>query len=515
MAGLFDNLADFFAGLFNSDPEAQRLKKRMKQALDELAAWRPAVYQAKTDEVLPGFIQSWGQVHVLLQPLRDVFDRTLSHPDLKVSEASLAFVLESVLSGDVGERRQAFTYEAVHERLTRSEDPGQELKTVTAQFNSLVSDLKRQDTEALQHDLDGLFRLKQMAGHNLFPLLTKFGYDGGAKGQKYRSLSGDAVLTDLLDLYYVVQGLVLSPEVEGLVGLLLERLSAQKAADNRKKMAQLFTKLRELNRGGASASLLLQLIRVIQKDPDALPEGTKAGERHLQAYLNALSDRFNRDRERAQREQSESSVEADLAALFAGAALLPLKFYSADTSLKLSGAGLPDLNAVKPLQILRSFCFTVLKAGYLDNVKKVVVNGVFLDKDWGEALSDALYAAEDTLNRVEAFDLAVETDAKFGLPAFEKYLSGSVPASSVARALVEKLNKQAQALVEQQAGVLLGLAQKVQDLLNDAKAPQPHRVGNLKVLGGKDQRAILEGLITGYNKTGQLLRILKHFIVVK
>jgi hypothetical protein len=176
---------------------------------------------------------------------------------------------------------------------------------------------------------------------------------------------------------------------------------------------------------------------------------------------------------------------------------------------------MPGLSSVKPLQILRSFCFAVLKTGYLDGVKRVVLDGFFPDKEWGQTLSDSLYASEEILSRIEAFDHSVESDTKIGLPVLEKYLSGKVAVSSVSRALVDKLNRAALAVLEEEARVLQVLALRVQEILSDYKSPQPLHVGNIKGLGGKDQRTIVEALISGYNKTAQMLRILKHFIVVK
>jgi hypothetical protein len=257
------------------------------------------------------------------------------------------------------------------------------------------------------------------------------------------------------------------------------------------------------------------LIRVLQRNPDAQPEVQRFPERYLQTFSGVLSEQFTRDRDRALREQSESTLEADIAGLFPGTPLLPLTIYNADTSQQLAEAGLPPLSAVKALQVLRTFCFVVLKTGYLDALKKVVLNGAFTDKDWGEKLSDSLYASEEVLAKLEAFDQGLEHDAKVGLPVLEKYLSGKAPVSSVPKALVDKLNRTAMAVLEEQAKVLSVLAVRVQEILNDYKSPQPQYVANIKGLGGKDQRPLLEALIGGYNRTSQLLRILKNFIVVK
>jgi len=349
----------------------------------------------------------------------------------------------------------------------------------------------------------------------MVPLLTKFGYDASAASQQYHAVDGTEVLTDLLDLYFVAEGLDLGGGVERLLGLLLEKVGPAKAPENRRKTSAILGRVRDLSRGPCSPHLLLQLIRILERNPDAQPETQRFTERFIQTYAGTLAERFARDRDRALREQNESSLDADVAGLFGGTPLLPLAFYNEETSEQLTELGLPSLSAVKPLRILRSFCFSVLKTGYLDAVKLVVLNGFFSDKEWGQKLSDSLYASEEILARLEAFDQGMETDSKVGLPALEKYLSGKAPISSVPRAIVDKINRGALGVLEEEARVLSVLAQRVQEILNDYKVPQPQYVGNIKGLGGKDQRTMVERLINGYNKTAQLLRILKHFIVVK
>jgi hypothetical protein len=515
MAGIFDSLAEFFEGLFTSDPAALRAKRQLREQMDVLHEVKPPVYSARADQVLPGFAQGWAQAHALLQPLRDLFDKTLSHPDPKTADLSLTYLVESVLSGEVTDRRLAFSFDALKDRFGRSSDAAKEATVVTSEFNNLLMDLRRQDSEKVQKDFEALYRLRALAGHSLVPLLHRFGYDASAQAQHFHAVDAGSVVTELLDLYFVAEGLDLGPGVEALLGLLLEKVGPSKAAENRRKTAQLLDRLRDLSRGTCSPYLLLQLIRVAQRNPEAQPEVQRFSERYVQVYAGTLTERFARDRERALRERSESTLEADIASLFPGTPLLPLKYYNTETSDTLVNAGLPSLTVVKPLQLLKSFGFAVLKTGYLDAVKRVVLDGFFLEKDWGQRFSDALYAAEEVLDRLDAFDHGLETDGKAGLAALEKYLGGKAPISSVPKALVDKMNRNAQAVLEGEAQVLSLLAQRVQEVLGDYKSPQPQYVGNIKGIGGKDQRALVEALINGYNKTAQLLRILKHFVVVK
>ena len=56
----------------------------------------------------------------------------------------------------------ALTYEAMKDRLARAGDINQENNLLTTEFNSLISDMRRQDTDKNQKDLEGLFRLNRL-----------------------------------------------------------------------------------------------------------------------------------------------------------------------------------------------------------------------------------------------------------------------------------------------------------------------------------------------------------------
>ena len=196
----------------------------------------------------------------------------------------------------------AHAADSVDVRVT---NPDLQVATLTGEFNSLLTDLRRQDTDKVQKDLEGLFRLKALVGHPLLPLLTRFGHNPATSSQSYRPVDGTSILSELLDLYFVVEGLDLGPGVEQLLGLLLERIGPQKAAENRRKTGLILDRVRDLCRGPCSPYIVLQLIRVLQRDPDAQPEVQRFSERYVQSYSGVLLERFTRDRDRALREQSD------------------------------------------------------------------------------------------------------------------------------------------------------------------------------------------------------------------
>jgi len=507
MAGWIAHLVDFFEGLFSPDPQALRVRRQLRELGEVLEEVRPPIWSGRTGQILPGFAQGWGTVHQQLQPLRHLFDKTLNHSDPGVQDQCLHYLVESLLGGELADRRRNLSFDALQARLGRSTDSGLEMAQISAEFNSLLMDLRRQDSEALQRDFEGLLRLKALAAHPLVPLLVRFGYEAASATQTWRAAEGDSLLPLLLDLYFVADGLEVSPGTERMLGLLLEKAGPAQAAENRRKTAAVLVRLRDLSRGPCSHARLLQLIKVVARDPDLAAEVQRFPERPIQVYAGQLSERFTRDRDRALREAGESSVELEIRELFPDAPLLTLARHNAEASRRLVEAGLPALEAVVPLQVLKSFAFAVLQAGYLDAVKRIVLEGHPVEKDWGQSLAAALDAVTGLAERLEAFD------AEF--PSLDKYVSGRPGAAAPGRAVVERLNRASRSFLEGEGRLLSVLAVRVQELLTDYRAPQPRNVANLKAIGGAGQRALVEALIRGYNKTALLLRILKRFVVVR
>jgi hypothetical protein len=518
MAGFFDALSDFFLGLLSGDPQAVHLRKQLKGLAHTIADYKPAVYNKNDQTLTPGLAASWFQLYQLLAPLSDLFSKTIGQSDRVLAELSLNNLLETVLDGEIAERRLNLSYASLSSRFSNAGNVDQEAVVVGQEFGSLINDIRRQDNAKWQQDFSALVRLRHLAGQSWAAFFAHFGYDLstiGLKSATFRSAPADEALPELIDAYYLVGQLELGSGVEALIGLLLEKVSPSKAAENRQKVGKILEKVRDLLSGPCSASLTLTLIRLIKKDPDYVPDVLNLKERFVSDYANTLSEHFSSDRERALRERSESTLERDIEALFEGARLLPFHNYGSETNEKLNKVGLPALTWVKPLEVLRSFAYTVLRTNYLAAIKKVVLGGIFASKDWQESLSNDMYAAERIASTLEAFDASLAEEGKTTLVSLEKYLTGQVPPSATARQLVDRINHNASGVLESEVLVLGSLCRRVQEILNDYKAPNPHQVTNIKGLGGSAQRELIEALITGYNKSAQALKVLGHFVVVK
>ena len=517
MTAFFEAITEFLIGILSGDPEAVRLRSQLKELANTVGESKPTVYQKSPETLLPAFAASWFQLYQLLVPLSEMFSKTIASPDRLTAEAALHALIESNLEDNVAQRRSSLSFSSLTERYASARSVEQEAQLVAHEFASLITDVQKQDTERWQQDFASLFRLRYLALHTWAALFSHFGHNisSGAREVSFHAVEAKHVIPELIDLYFLVAEFNLLPGVEPLLGGLLEKLNPARATDNKEKLSKILARLSELLRGPCSAALLLNLIRLIRKDPTNQLENLVIKERFIADYLATLNERCGNDQERAFRERNESSRERDIQLLFEGRDLEHLSHYSSYTNERLSAVGLSSLTWVKPLEVLLTFAKTELKGSYLSAVKKVLMGGIFTSKDWQSQLSDSMYVVEKITTNLVEFDTSLTRDGKVSLVPLEKYLSGQVPASTLSRQMVDNINRAASNLLEAEYNGLFTLSQRIQDLLNDQKSPHPTYITNIRSIGGANQREFIEFLIQGYNKNIQLLKTLSYYVVAK
>ncbi len=360
--------------------------------------------------------------------------------------------------------------------------------------------------------------LKNLAMHNVSPLFKKFGYDladFGKKKPNFIGVDGDTVLPDILDLYFVIAPLKSVQILARPLTILLEKLSPQTAEEQAKKISKLMERVETLLRSNCSPMLLLNLAQAIRKDPDFKTEMAKSESQFMQSFVEQVNSRFTADRDRALREVGEDAMAKDLTGLFGQASLLSFRGYDASDNERLIGAGLDTFSMVKALSILKSFSEGIMKNYWLDTIKRMMVDSFWVEKDYGTKFANQYYQNEGIFKRFEELEKTLFGEGKASHTTLEKHLKRDNVNSAAANRVVESINKMITDFIETEVDSIYQLAILVGEALNDYKNPSPARISNIKSLGGKGNREIIQGLLEGYNKTSQFVKIMKNFVVVK
>jgi hypothetical protein len=97
-------IMEFFMQLFGLDDT----HREMKRVFAPIAHFKPPYYRFKNNIVMPGFAQDLYLFSQALKPLMDLADRTLAHPDLRVSRRYFDYLVEADLPPAELERKESF-----------------------------------------------------------------------------------------------------------------------------------------------------------------------------------------------------------------------------------------------------------------------------------------------------------------------------------------------------------------------------------------------------------------------
>jgi hypothetical protein len=520
MWDIFTNISDFFFELFSNDPDAVKRRKELRIIHDVLNSARYKVFNKSQMSVTPALAEGFFQLYQILFPIHDIFVKTLHHPEKKLRDAYSHYVLENQFIGDIASRKQDLGYEEIKQKLLASQNIDIDIKKLNNEFESLVEDLKKQNRKQINQEINELMLLGALATHNFTPLFKKFGFDLAQVGKvkpRFMSVNGEDILPELQDLYFVTAKILFSPLLEKGLYTLVERLSPGQAAANQKKLQKILQKAGQLFQHQCNPNLLLNLIMALKEDPSYSPEILKKDEDFVGEYILESSNKYARDRDRAVREIKEGVLQGDINALFGTGKLLQLQSYNEEHNQKIISASIPSFSHIKAFSLLSSFAQSILKNEILPPLKDILLDAFFQNKEFGNKLSNQFYSAEQLQARIDSFDAKVMDEGKSSIESLLKYTDPRKQTKSgmtVAAKMVENIDRFAQGILEEEVRSLYRLGINLGEILKDYKTPNPKHISNIKGLGGKKNKEIIQGIYDGYNKLNLFLKIMKNFVVV-
>jgi len=95
VAGFFEYLQDIIIALFIRNPQELERRRALRSLYDEVRKVRPLYYRRSNRQVLPNFGVSVLNLALVLRPLREVFEKTVSNPDHKLAQRYKDYLVKS------------------------------------------------------------------------------------------------------------------------------------------------------------------------------------------------------------------------------------------------------------------------------------------------------------------------------------------------------------------------------------------------------------------------------------
>ena len=517
--GILQAVIGFFRGLLGFDVGA---KGELKRIYSIVAHIKPPYYRFKNNLVMPGFAQDLYLFCQALKPLMDLADRTLAHPDLRVSRRYFDYLIDLELPADELVRKESFVYDGMKARIENAVKEDEEQEAIGRDFLRFLKSGDYLSNGTLNIDLHEVSRFIEVCRHDWERMLGFFDPGASIDDSRYRpdfqACDGEQVLPELIDAYYLLIGFSFSEPLLAKTMRVFERHAPATAASQAGKITKLFSTLNKILLYRLSSDNLLALIRLTKRDPIHEPDLRRERVDYIDEYRKRLVTQYERDRERLLRERHENAVSMDIQDLFGGTEVLALDGYNEDNDSYLRRESPSGFTHVKPMGILKTFVRGVFETQIKETVKKILVEGYFDSKNFQNSLANILYQCDRTGGRIDSFEEGLKGNTRVSVPAVRRYVEEMRHGKDIMPFLskiVDEINYKAREICEDETGLFQMLSETLGELLADYKKPSPELVTNIRSLGGVRNKEILATLNESRRKTDTFVRIMKNFAFIK
>lgn len=517
--GILQAILSFFRGLLGLEMGAKGELKRIYSVISPI---KPPYYRFKNNLVMTGFAQDLYLFCQAIKPLMDLADRTLAHPDLRVSRRYFDYLVDLELPPQELEKKESFAYDGMKARIENAVRDDEEQEAVAKDFQHFLKSLEALSDGPLNTDLHEVERFIEVCRHDWERTLGFFDPGASLDDSRYRPdfqpCAGEQVLPELIDAYYLLIGFSFSENLLRKTMKVFERHAPATAASQAGKITKLFSTLNKILSYRLSSDNLLALIRLTKRDAIYEPDTKRQRTDHIGEYRKRVVTQYERDRERLLRERHENAVSLDIRELFGGTEVLVLDGYNEEVDSYLRRESPNGFTHVKPMGILKTFVKGVFETQIKETVKKVLVEGYFDNKNFQNSLANILFQCDRTGPRVEAFEEGLKSNARVSVAAVKRYVEEMRHGKDIMpflTKLVDEINYKAREICEDETGLFQMLAETLGELLADYKKPSPDLVTNIRSLGGVRNKELLATLSEGKRKAETFVRVMRNFAFVK
>lgn len=515
---LMDFIKSLISRLFSRNPEEAARKAELRKVYAVLSDPAGDWYRPRQNLVLPAFAEAVLEFARLLKPLSDLTRATVASPDQRVAQRFLDFLIECRLSPTGLELRRSLTYEGMKDRLDNSLDPESELERMDSDFQTLLVELEGLGPHRVDEELNSVASFVDLSRFDFERLLAIFdpgiSVENTKRQPEFSPAEGEQVLPELLDLHFVLEHFVFEAHLRENLLRLMDRRSTSVDESRRKQIGKLVAKLDQALSGNLEPVRLLALARAIKGDPRFSPVVPRTRGERFNTYRQRLMEQYDRDRDRVVRERRETSVTADIEALFGTMEIAAVEGYDDETDAYLRRETPDGFLWIKPMRVLLTFVAGIFEPVVREPLKRILVEGYFDNKVFQNNVANILYQCERSASKIDEFERQLTGNGRMSVTALRRYVEeikrGKDIASFLSR-LVDSINGYARDIVADEANLFVMLGESLQDIVADSKKPSPEIVTNIRTMGGARNREMLAQLAQGRDRLVLLARVMRSF----
>lgn len=516
---MIKRIIDYIKHLLRLDDPVQAELRNLSKQLSHI---KPPYYKLSSNLVLPGLAQDLFLFCSALKPLMDIADRTLAHPDVRVSKKFFDAIIDSRLPPEVLEKKSEFVYEGMKPRIENAIKTNDAFEEINRDFQNLLRHLENIVSSNINAELFEVQRFVDICRHDWERLLSFFDPAVSLEDRSYaleaQPCDGDQLSPEIIDVYFLTLDFMFSDAL--LVNFMktFARHAPESAKSQEQRITNIFATLNKILKFRLASPILLALARLARKDPGYQPFMKHEVVDYIGEYRKRIVVQFEKDRERLQRERHETAVATDIRNLFGDQEVFIVDGYDDSTDQYLRRESPLGFTHIKALGILKTFVHGVFEQEVKESIKRILVEGYFDNKIYQNNLANIIYQCDRTITRISSFEQGLRSNNKVSITSIRRYVDeirhGKDMLSFLAR-MVEEINQNARSICEDETGLFQMLSDAIGELLADYRKSSPDIVTNIRTLGGTRNKEIISGLLQGRKQLDTFIRIMRNFAVIK
>ena len=267
-----------------------------------------------------------------------------------------------------------------------------------------------------------------------------------------------------------------------------------------------------------SSEKLKTIIRYCKQDSTYEPKIASYTGSPRQDFANMIQSRFDAEEQRIKTEIQDARISEDVKALFPDMSIEEVGSYNQTYNEMLQTEASLGFKWILPLRVLKTFLKIYLTPPAKTLLNDIVIEGFFNNPTYKSNFSSIVYAAINSEEILEAFEVSFGDDKPNSIAVLEGYIKDSKKDKDFFKRLekmVNDINNQAYENLQNIVTNLCDLYKQLGELLADAKKPSSEIISNLKVLmmssRNRDSTSFLEA---NYNNWKIFFEIMKNYVII-
>ena len=516
----FESLSNFFQSVFfSSSPEVKK-RQSLKKIEGELRAVSPVIYRNAL--VHENFAESLRILFLNTKQIGNILADSICSEDLQRNGMFEEQLLLTGFPPEIQDILQSLTYENRKNNARHAESLTRFMEGEHRQLEKVVKHLNTPEFVKIDAVIDRLKQLNDICRFDYMSALRLFdsSFSGAETYEpKFQAIPVDLLETSLKDLYYVCADMDITNSVSNAIIALYTLCHKDK--DPKEVSDEIYNHLKRIQgvlRQVMTSKNLLNLIRLAKKDSDYIPSKAGYNGNARQKYATFLEDRFNVDGLRMKGELQDEKISEELHQIFQGIDMDVVRGYNSDINNLLKQSTPTSFAYVMPMQILRTFTRYYYEEHVKPILNDVVIEGFFNNAAYKSSFSSDVYAMNECMDEIKNFEGNFVRNGKFDETLITSLIRDShkdVAFLNRLKELVEKINRAAKDLIQEQTNNLFKIYKIVGELLVESKTASSNNITNLRVLmissRNKDHSEFMEKQHVAW---GIFFEIMKNYVII-